>query len=430
AIEENGGIAVRIGIVRDDENEIRRAILKALETSDIVITTGSTSAGFGDRIFRTLEEIGTVLVHGIAIKPGKPTIFAICNKKPVFGLPGYPISALTVFEVFVAPIIRELSGLKKEGRKIRAKLAVKVFSESGRKEFLPVNVVSGREGFSAYPVLGSYSGAVSALAMSDGFIEIGENVVMLEENEEVEITLFTEIAPAELVIIGSHCLGVDAILRISKIQAKVINVGSTSGILAVKRGEADIAGTHLLSENGVYNEPIIRQLGVRNAVLVKGYLREQGIIVAKGNPKRIKSFEDFIREDVRIINRNRGSGTRILLDMNLKAIAEKIGVRFEQIVKKIRGYEIEAKTHDAVAAAILMNKADAGVGIRSVASIYDLDFIPLRSEEYDFLIPKEKLEKKAVREFLEVLKSEEFARELERIGGLRVYERTGEMIEI
>jgi putative molybdopterin biosynthesis protein len=198
----------------------------------------------------------------------------------------------------------------------------------------------------------------------------------------------------------------------------------------VKRGEADIAGTHLLDEDGIYNIGTIRKLGIRDAVLVKGYLREQGFIVARGNPKKIVGFEDLLREDVRMINRNKGSGTRLLLDINLNSLAGKIGLSFDELTKRIKGYEVEAKTHDAVASAVATGKADVGIAIKSVANLYGLDFIPLRSEEYDFLIPKDRLEKEPVKMFLKILKSREFARELERVGGLKVYERTGKMIEI
>ncbi len=222
-------------------------------------------------------------------------------------------------------------------------------------------------------------------------------------------------------IIGSHCIGVDILLSLLRkrkpYMSKVINVGSTGGILAVKRGEADVAGTHLLDESGVYNEPIIRKYGVKNAVLVKGYLREQGLIVAKGNPKNIAGFEDLLREDVTFINRNRGSGTRILTDMYLREIAERKEVSFQELTASIKGYNIEAKTHTSVAVAIASGKADVGVGIKSVASQYGLHFIPLRSEEYDFLIRKDRMEKPAVKDFLECLTSEEFAEKLEKVEG-------------
>ena len=281
---------------------------------------------------------------------------------------------------------------------------------------------------------GSYSGAVTSFAFTDGFVEIPENVVMLEEGEEIEVKLFSHLRPADLMIIGSHCVGVDILLSILRekrpYMSKVINVGSTGGILAVKRGEADIAGTHLLDESGVYNEPIVRKYGLRNVLLVKGYLREQGLIVANGNPKRIRGFEDLLRGDVTFINRNRGSGTRILTDMYLREVAEKRGVSFQELTASIKGYTVEAKTHTSVAVSVASGKADVGVGIKSVTVNYGLDFIPLRSEEYDFLIRKDRMEKEAVRDFLECLTSEEFASRLQKVEGLKVYERTGEVVEI
>lgn len=432
AIEECGGEAIRIGIVRDDEKEIRSAILKALEIADIILTSGSTSAGFGDIMYRILSEFNPgILVHGIAVKPGKPTIIALHGKKLVFGLPGYPTSAMTIFELLVAPIIREISGLRGEGRRLNAKLAMKVFSEPGRRELLPVNLVSTENGYRAYPVSGSYSGMVSSIHATDGFIEIPEDTLMLEEGEEVEVKLFGEIKPADLVFIGSHCLGVDLILDLMpEFETKIINAGSTAGILAVKRREADIAGIHLLSEDGVYNETFLRYYGIRDAILVKGYLREQGLIIRKGNPKNISGFQDLLREEVRFVNRNKGSGTRVLTDIYLQELAKKLGLSFEELKGRIKGYEIEAKTHDAIAFAVASGRADVGVGIKSVAKIHDLDFIPLKAEEYDFLIPKERLKKDSVRRFIEILKSEEFAEKLNSFEGLKVYERTGEMIEI
>lgn len=432
AIEECGGEPIRIGIVRDDEREIRSAILRALEIADIVLTSGSTSAGFGDIMYRILSEFNPgILVHGIAVKPGKPTIIALHGEKLVFGLPGYPTSMMTIFEIFVAPIIRETSGLRGEGRRLNARLAMKVFSELGRRELLPVNLVLTEEGYKAYPVSGSYSSMVSAIHATDGFIDIPENTLMLEEGEEVEVRLFGEIRPADLVIIGSHCLGLDLILELMpEFEAKVVNTGSTAGILAVKRKEADIAGIHLLSEDGIYNETFLRYYGIRDAFLVKGYLREQGLILRKGNPKGISGFQDLLREGVLFVNRNKGSGTRVLIDMHLGELARKLGISFEELKGRIRGYEIEAKTHDAVAFAVASGRADVGVGIKSVAKLYDLDFIPLRAEEYDFLIPKERIKKNSVRHFLEILKSDEFAKKLESFEGIRVYERTGEMVEI
>ncbi|WP_456328513.1 molybdopterin biosynthesis protein [Archaeoglobus sp.] len=426
-VEECGCLAFPMGVVKDDYLEIKRAVEKALKMCDIVITSGSTSAGLGDVIYRVFEELGEVLVHGIAVKPGKPTVIAKAKNKILFGLPGYPVSALMIFEVVVAPFLRKLTGLKVDRNKVRAVLQVKTYSDVGRREFRPVALVK-TDKFIAYPFT-SYSGSVSTLAKADGFIEIPEDVAFLEEGEEVEVTLFGDYKPSELVIIGSHCLGVDLLIELCGLDAKVINVGSTGGLLAVKRGEADLAGTHLLDESGVYNVPFIKKLGLKDVILIKGYEREQGFIVAKGNPKKIKSFKDLLREDVVFVNRNPGSGTRVLIDMELRKLADDLGVGFEEVVKRIKGYDVEAKTHTAVAVAVLMGKADVGVGIRTVAERYGLDFIPLRPEEYDFVVRKDRLSKKSVRKFIETLKSDEFREAVKRLPGIRVTERTGETLE-
>ncbi|HIP25925.1 MAG TPA: molybdopterin biosynthesis protein [Archaeoglobus profundus] len=434
-IIENGGEPIPLGIARDDESEIRSMILKGLELADMVILSGGTSAGVGDKIYRILGELGEILAHGIAVKPGKPTVLAIVDDKPVIGLPGYPTSALMIFELIVAPLIRLMAGLQKEEYKsIKARIPIRYISAMGRREFLPVNIVKSEGGFVAYPFV-DYSGAISTLAEADGFVEIPENKFILEENEEVEVRLFGDIKVADLMIIGSHCIGVDVLVDILQkrgILAKVINVGSTGGIMAIKRGEADIAGVHLLDPyTGMYNIPYLLKYGLKGqAVLVRGYIREQGLIVAKGNPKKIEGIEDLLRSDVTFINRNAGSGTRILLDMYLKKIAEDRGLSFDDIKRSIKGYDVEAKSHTAVAIAVLMGKADVGLGIRAVAERYGLDFIPIKPEEYDFVIRKDRLNKDAVKEFIKVLRSNEFKDALERkIVGIKVTDDTGKIIE-
>ena len=434
-IIENGGEPIPLGIARDDESEIRSMILRGLELADMVILSGGTSAGVGDKIYRILGELGEILAHGIAVKPGKPTVLAIVDDKPVIGLPGYPTSALMIFELIVAPLIRLMAGLQKEEYKsIKARIPIRYISAMGRREFLPVNIVKSEGGFVAYPFV-DYSGAISTLAEADGFVEIPENKFILEENEEVEVRLFGDIKVADLMIIGSHCIGVDVLVDILQkrgILAKVINVGSTGGIMAIKRGEADIAGVHLLDPyTGMYNIPYLLKYGLKGqAVLVRGYIREQGLIVAKGNPKKIEGIEDLLRSDVTFINRNAGSGTRILLDMYLKKIAEDRGLSFDDIKRSIKGYDVEAKSHTAVAIAVLMGKADVGLGIRAVAERYGLDFIPIKPEEYDFVIRKDRLNKDAVKEFIKVLRSDEFKDALERkIVGIKVTDDTGKIIE-
>ncbi|MFP3947017.1 MAG: molybdopterin biosynthesis protein, partial [Archaeoglobaceae archaeon] len=431
AVRENGGEPLYLGIAEDDYDKIKAKIKEGLKAADMVLASGGTSAGVGDLMHRIIEEEGKVLVHGIAVKPGKPTIIAEIDGKPVFGLPGYPVSAMMIFEIFVAHLIRRIAGLQEEERAFRTKISHKIFSSSGRREFLPVNIV----GESIYPVTGNYSAAVSKLVEADGFIEIPDETIFLEEGEYTEVKLFSTLRPADLLIIGSHCVGIDVLLELMRREhpwvVKVINVGSSGGLVAIRRGESDIAGTHLLDEEtGEYNIPFISRFGLQNVLLVKGYAREQGLIVKKGNPQGIESVEDLLRENVSIINRNPGSGTRILLDMYLKEIAHSKVLDLEEMVKKIEGYSMEAKSHTAVATGVLMDKADVGMGIKTAADRYGLDFIPLRDEEYDFVIRKDRVDKEAVEQFISTLRSSEFKEVLEKkLPGMRITEQTGKVTE-
>ena len=439
AVRECGGIPELLGIVRDDPAQLRAKLEEALSGDyDIVITSGGTSAGMGDLSYRVIDELGEpgILVHGVAIKPGKPTIIGVARGKPIFGLPGYPTSAMITFDVFVAPVIRRLAGIEEPERKrIKAKTAMKFYSAGGRYEYKLVHLVRGSDGsYSAYPVL-TGSGAITTLAEADGYIEIPENVEMLGEGEEHEVVLLSEsIRIADLTIIGSHCIGVDLLVslmsREKPLKAKIINVGSSGGLAAVRKGESDISGTHLIDEStGEYNIPFIHRLGLADkAYLVRGYDREQGFVVAKGNPKGIKGVADLLREDVRFINRNPGSGTRVLFDLELKKLAEQRGTSVAELAREIKGYEVEAKSHSAIAAAVAYGRADVGLAIRTVAEQYDLDFIPLREEKYDFAIPKEKMEKPEVKRFITTLASEEFRKVLEATPGLSPNEETGKII--
>ncbi len=414
-VEENGGVPLYCGIVRDKPDAFEKAVFEAARRADIVLTSGSTSAGASDMMFSTVGSMGRVLVHGIKIKPGKPTIIGEAGGKPFIGLPGYPSSAITIFNEVVAPLIRHMSGRPGRGiKKVEARMALRVAAEGGREVLLPVGLLKEQDGVAAYPVEKG-SGAVSALLDADGYVEIGENVRVIEEGEKVEVRLISdEVAFPDLLIIGSHCLGIDAIARAMAARGftvRSINVGSAGGLRAIRKGIADVAGIHLLDESGVYNEPFVRDL---NAALVKGYVREQGLIVAKGNPLHIKSIADLPGK--RFINRTKGSGTRTLLDLELKKLAEERHTTLKALADSIPGYDVEAKTHSAVASAILTGKADAGLGIRTVADQNGLGFIPLRDEEYDFVLQKGRMDKPAVKAFLEVLGSGEFKRDIGRLG--------------
>ncbi len=439
AVEENGGMPQFLGIVKDEADALLEKLKEGVKGGyDVVLTSGGTSAGVGDLSYRVFDDIGTpgVLVHGVAIKPGKPTIIALAENTPVIGLPGYPTSAMVVFDVFVAPILRKLSGLGEKIRgSIKAKAAMRLYSAGGRYEYMLVNLVQGSEKeYSAYPIL-TGSGAITTLAEADGFIEIPSEVEMISEGRPVEVTLLSEdIKPADLTIIGSHCVGIDILLSLanqeSPISAKVINVGSSGGLAAVARGESDISGTHLIDEaTGEYNISFLKRLKVADkAYLIRGYDREQGFLVSKRNPKKIKGIQDLLRRDVSFINRNPGSGTRVLLDLELSRLAKKKGTSLADLSKSITGYEIEAKSHSAIAAAVAFGRADVGLAIKTVAEHYGLGFIPLREEKYDFAVPEDKINKPAVKRFLAMLRSEKFAEKLKETPGLKTNDETGRVI--
>ncbi|MBI4258589.1 MAG: molybdopterin biosynthesis protein [Thaumarchaeota archaeon] len=440
AVLEVGALPLPMGVVQDDEEEMKSALRRALSSADMVLTSGSTSAGAGDMMYRVIDDLGSpgVLVHGLTLKPGKPTVIALVRGKPVIALPGYPTSALMIFSVIVRPVLRALSGSSYESSRtvVAAETAYRIFAGKGRRELLPVHLVADSEGkYLVYPVEGG-SGAITSMAMADGFLDVSESREFIEEGENVDVHLFSEeMKLADLVVIGSHCVGLDFLARLIKrrhasFDFKIVNVGSMGGLRAVGRGEADVAGTHLVDESGVFNKPYLERLELADrVVLVRGYSREQGLIVAKGNPKNVKGPEDLFRNDVSMINRNPGSGTRILLDIRLKDTSRGMKVSFEDMKKKIIGYESEAKSHTAVAAAVAQGRADVGVGIRTVAERYGLSFIHLADEHYDFAIPRIRLEKASVKIFLEALRDADFAKVLKREApGLVVTTETGSII--
>lgn len=440
AIIEAGGEPHYLGIAKDDRHEIEELLVKAIGNYDIVLTSGSTSAGFGDIMYNLLNSLGKpgVLVHGVAIKPGKPTIIAVVGKTLIFGLPGYPTSALSIFNVFVKPLILQLSGKKQSiNETVNGTVAQKIISETGRRELLPVNLAQKGTEYYIYPVLKG-SGAISTLAEADGFIEIPENRIIIEEGTKINVQLFTNLTIANLMIIGSHCIGLDLLLsilqrRYEQINSKVINTGSIGGVYAIERGEADIAGIHILdAETGEYNLPFLRTEKLSNqAVLIRGYIRQQGIILPKGNPKKIRGIEDVFDKKLSIINRVKGSGTRILLDALINEFAMTRGLDPKHVAESVPGYNIEAKTHSSVAIAVKYGKADAGIGIQSVSHNYDLEFIPLKEEKYDFLVLKNRLTKTEVKSFINTLNDDEFHKILEdKVKGIKVTEETGSILNI
>jgi putative molybdopterin biosynthesis protein len=443
AVRDSGGVPIMLGIAQDDENKISELLEEALRVADIVLTSGSTSAGRRDLLPRLISSLknSQILANGLAVKPGKPALAALVGVKPLFALPGNPTSALMVFHALVKPIIKSLAGMATQSDEhlVEAQVAFKTFSVRGKQELLPVHVVTDEVGgYLAYPALAG-SGAITSFAVADGFVKIPADRDILLEGERVQVHLFSPaIEIADLVIIGSHCIGIDVLLKMMSrhqrlVSSKIINVGSLGGLHAVKRGEADLAGIHLLDEtSGDYNTPFIKRLKLEEkVVLVRGYAREQGLITAKGNPKRIQNYEDLLRPEVIFINRNAGSGTRIIIDMGLTALAREKAIPFETLTQRIEGYDLEAKSHSAVAAAILHGKVDVGLGIRTVAVQNGLDFISRSRERFDFAIGKSRMHKNSIRLFLETLKSEEFKQTLgKQAPGLCADDETGNQILI
>jgi len=421
SIIESGGEPKILGIAKDDEKEIERALKIALAECEIAVFSGGTSKGGGDIVASVMKKLGArITAHGVRMKPGKPTIIASIKNKLMFGLPGNPSSALISFDVFIRELIREFSGfnVKEDGNelKLKAEIAARHYHEQGKKEFLLVDLVkTSQNKVKAFPVL-KESGSVRALYDADGYIEIKENEEAVEEGSEREAKLFKKVNLDRVVFIGSHCFGMEIIKKMLGSEIKIINLGSEAGLKGCESGECDIAGMHLLDEKGSYNLSFVQ--GKESIVLVRGYLREQGIITRK--EVEIKDAKDLFKKGIRIINRNKGAGTRMLLDMLLK----KYGKRGE----KVTGYEKEARTHSAVANAIATKQADAGIGIRSAAEQYNLKFIPLCWESYDFAISKASLNKQGIKEFLEILKSKEFRKNLERLKGMKCVKDTGEII--
>ncbi len=436
SVLEDGGIPERLGILPDSYDAMKEALTRALEDYDLVILSGSTSVGAGDVTYRLLEELGPpgVLVHGIAVHPGKPTVIAQSGKKLVVGLPGYPTSAMTIYQSVISPLIKRWSGrIHDEARVIRATAAERIFGEKGRKDLLPVHVVREGDSILTFPVP-TGSEAITTLSRADGFIILEKNQEIVDEGEEIEVHLYRGARIADISVMGSHCLGLERLLshlRGRGYSVKAVFVGSTGGFKAVSRREADVAGVHALDpETWTYNVPFMELYHLKDrAVLIRGYVREQGLILPKGNPKGVRSLRDLIeRDDLVFMNRNKGSGTRMLLDALLRREAESLGMSFEDARRRIRGYWNEAKSHSAVAAAVYHGIADVGIGIKTAASLYGLDFVKLAEENYDFLVKSRSLESEPVSSFLDLLRDPRIRDELNGLEGIRAGEEMGTVL--
>ncbi|HUV51359.1 MAG TPA: molybdopterin biosynthesis protein [Anaerolineae bacterium] len=428
-VESFGGVYVRHEMVMDDPKKIKDAVYNAARSDfNMILTVGGSSAGSEDYTKGVIIDLGEVLIHGVTIMPGKPVIIGEINDKPVFGIPGYPVSAIVAFEQFVAPLLCMMLGLpEKERPVVQVEPTRKIASKLGVEEFVRVKL--GKVGDRIVATqLPRGAGCITTITEADGIIRIPNHVEGLKDHEPVIAELLRPLSSINntIVIVGSHDNTLD--LLADRIKAGHGNltissshVGSMGGLMAIKKGVCHVAGSHLLDEeDGSYNISYIKKyLPGINIKLINLVFRDQGLIVFPGNPKQIKGIEDLAREDITMMNRQAGSGTRILLDYSLKGLNINPGA--------IRGYENEEFTHMSVAVAVLSGTVDAGLGIYAAAKALNLDFIPVVTEEYDLVIPEEYFESKNIQILLETINSQEFKKAVKALGGYHT-ERTGEII--
>ena len=415
AVEEQGGTPIPQGIIPDDPEALELALRQALFTTDLVILSGGTSKGAGDLAAQAAARLNNpgILVHGVALKPGKPLCLAVHDGTPLAVLPGFPTSAIFTFHAFIAPVIRAYAGLPPANpTTIEATLPHRIASERGRTEYVLSTLIPTPDGaLAAYPTPKG-SGAVTSFAAADGFFEIPANTDSLPAGTLVKFQRLSEAPPADLVIIGSHCTGLDLLIGLLEQQGLIIRalaLGSQAGLAAAARSACDIAGIHLLDPaTGLYNRPFLPP----NTTLIQGYARLQGIVTRPAdlrfdNPRLAAQTtpESLIEAaladpSILMVNRNQGSGTRLLIDRLLGPLLDSDRRRPPHLPP---GYAHAPKSHNAVAAAIAQGRADWGVAIATVAADYALSFLPLQPEHYDFATPTPRLTRPAVKAFITLL---------------------------
>lgn len=419
---ECGGDPLLQDIVSDDYAAIRAAVRNAVASdADVILLNAGSSAGSEDYTAAIVDELGKVLVHGVTMMPGKPTVLGMVDGKPVVGIPGYPVSAILAFEQFVRPLLFSLQGLSCPAfPELEATLGRKMPSKLGLEEF--VRVILGRvKGELIAMPLQRGAGVVTSITRADGLIRIPQELEGIEVGEKVKARL---LRPGDqldhtLIMIGSHDNTIDVLVNElkkadSRIHLSSSNVGSLGGLMAIRRGQTHLAGSHLLdTETGDYNFSYIeRYLKDTPVRLVQLAMRQQGLLLRPGNPRNIKGVEDLLRPGVTFMNRQAGSGTRILLDYTLR----QLGLAADGI----RGYEQEEFTHMAVAVAVLSGRADAGMAIHASARALGLDFIPVSQERYDLVIPESSWDDVKIQLLLKIIVSESFRATVRSLGGYDV----------
>ncbi|MBS3919284.1 MAG: molybdopterin biosynthesis protein [Deltaproteobacteria bacterium] len=426
----DGGEPVRHPIVKDDFQKIREALLSNHEGVDLILIIAGSSAGSEDYTRSIVEESGEVYAHGISMMPGKPTLLGRFKDRPIIGIPGYPVSAIMAYEELVKPILYQVIHLfRLERPRIKVSPTRKIPSKLGTEEFLRVKAGKVGEKIYASP-LPRGSGIITSLTKADGIIRIPSLSEGLEENQEIELELLRPLEEIlnTVVMVGSHDLTLDILANLlGKYYPPIFlsshSVGSLGGILALKSGICHIAGLHLLDpDTGEYNFSYIRNYLKGSEVKIFNLVhREQGLIVQRKNPKGLKGLVDLLREDISFINRQKGSGTRILLDHELRGLSIDPG--------QIKGYEKEEFTHMAVASLVASGIADAGLGILPASKAMNLDFIPVTKERYDLVIPSIHFGDEKIGKVIETVRSKKFKEEVLRMGGYDV-SRTGEELQI
>ena len=418
-VKECGAEPIVENIVEDKSEKIKEALLKAVDSeADVVITIAGSSAGKRDHTAEVIEDTGELLVHGVTIMPGKPTILGRVKGKPVVGIPGYPVSAYIAFDEFVRPYLYRLQGSSTpKKQKITVGASRDIPSKLGVEECIRVNLGRVGERMVAIP-LPRAAGSVTTLSKAEAIIRIpsfSEGIVAGEETE-AELLVDLEDIANTIVIIGSHDITVDILSDEIREKDSVIriasgNVGSLGGLLALKKGTAHVAGAHLLdTATGEYNISYIQKYLKRVPVHVFNLVvRDQGLIIQRGNPRQVRGIGDLTRDDLSFVNRQPGSGTRILFDYKL----QEMGIDPSQI----RGYDNEEYTHMNVAVAVLNGMADVGLGIMAAAKALDLDFIPVLSEQYDLVIPSPFVNDHKIQLLISVARSKEFRNRVEALGG-------------
>ena len=422
-VRQWGGEPTRFPISIDDFDLIRGRVVEAAREHDLVLINAGSSAGSEDFSARVVESLGTLLVHGIAVRPGHPVILGMLQVEgrtvPVIGVPGYPASAALTGEMFVEPLLaRWLGRSPHRSPTLKAHLTRKLASPAGDDDYVRVAVGRVGDRWLAAP-LARGAGVLTSLVRADGIVVVPRGLQGYDAGSEVEVRLYRQPHELERTIfaIGSHDVILDLLAQFLSAHERRLasaHVGSLGGLVALRRGEAHLAGSHLLDpETGEYNLAYIRRylpgVPVRVVQLVE---RQQGLMVLPGNPKGIRSLEDLARPDVTFVNRQRGAGTRVLLDYHL----QRLGIDASQV----RGYDQEEFTHLSVAAAVATGRADCGLGIPAAAQALGLDFVPLFWERYDLVVPREHAESKLLQPLWDVLTQDAFRQAVMRLPGYNV----------